>query len=99
MINFTWLISTFECTPEKVVTSINWVYRGENENGTKFEMFDNLKVPDPNPDDFTDFENLTYQQVCSWIENLVDVNAMHTNITEQIELLEQPKLITLTPPF
>jgi len=99
MINYTWLISTFECTPEKVVTSINWVYRGENENGTIFEMFDTLKVPEPDLNNFTDFENLTYEQVCSWIENLIDVSAMQTNITEQIELLEQPKTITLNPPF
>jgi len=99
MINYTWLISTFECTLEKVVTSINWVYRGENENGIIFEMFDTLKVPAPDLNNFTDFENLTYEQVCSWLENLIDVAAIQTNISEQIALLEQPKTITLNPPF
>ena len=99
MINYIWLISNFECTLERVVTSINWVYRGENENLTSFELFGNQKIAEPDYENFTDFENLTFEQVTSWIENLVDVTAMQTNISEQIELLEQPKLITLTPPF
>jgi len=96
---YNWLISDFECTPEKVVTSINWVYVGKNANGTKFEIFGNQVVGEPNLDDFTDFENLTFEQVCGWIENLIDVTAMQINIALQVDLIDNPKVIRLNPPF
>jgi hypothetical protein len=99
MINYTWKFNAFDCTPDKVVTSIHWRYKGVNENNTSYETYGVIGVGLPDYENFTDFENLTYEQVCSWIENLVDVEIMQNNISEQIALLEQPKTITLNPPF
>ena len=98
MINYTWKILIFNCTKDKIVKSINWNYIGI-KNDISFIVNGETYVPEPDFSNFTDFENLTFEQVCNWIENLVDVTAMQTNISEQIELLEQPKTITLNPPF
>lgn len=98
MINYTWKILNFNCTNDKVVKSINWEYIGI-KNEISFIVNGETYVSEPDYENFMDFEKLTFEQVTAWIENLVDVQAMQTNISEQIELLEQPKTITLNPPF
>ena len=47
MINYTWTISAFDCTPEKVVTSIHWRYKGVNENNTSHEIYGVIAVGEP----------------------------------------------------
>jgi hypothetical protein len=109
MINYTWTIIALDCTPEKVVTSIHWRYTGKNESNTTNETYGVVTVGEPDYENFTDFENLTFEQVTGWIENiysqqseeqqLTQLQVMQKCIAEQIELIEKPLSITLQPPF
>ena len=106
---YEWKISAFDCTPEKVVTAIHWRYLGTNDNNVSYESYGMIPVGEPNPDNFTDFEKLSFEQVTGWIEDIysqkteeqefTQLQIMQNNIAEQIELIEQPKTITLAPPF
>lgn len=115
MINYTWKISAFDCTPEKIVTAIHWRYIGTDENNLSFETYGVIGIGEPDINNFTDFENLSFKQVTAWIENIYSVvpkleegeteykptqlQTLQNNISNQIELLKLPKTITLTPPF
>lgn len=109
MINYTWTISAFDCTPEKVVTAIHWRYKGVNENSTSHEIYGVIGVGEPDYENFTDFENLTFEQVTGWIESIysqqseeqefTELQDMQKRIADQIELVEKPSTITLRPPF
>lgn len=109
MINYTWTISALDCTPEKVVTSIHWRYKGVNENNTSNETYGVVSVGAPDYENFTDFEKLTFEQVTGWIENIyshpsgeqeiTELQDMQKRIADQIELIEKPSSITLQPPF
>jgi len=108
MINYTWKINSLNCNSEKVVKSINWNYIGQ-KNELSFIVNGETIVGEPNPDNFTNFEKLSFEQVKGWIENIysqeiegqefTQLQTLQTNISEQIALLEQPKTITLNPPF
>lgn len=109
MINYTWTISAFDCTPEKVVTSIHWRYKGVNENNTSHEIYGVIAVGEPDYENFTDFKNISFEQSSGWIEKiysqqneeqqLTQLQVMQKCIAEQIELIEKPLSITLQPPF
>jgi len=109
MIKYEWKISAFDCTPDKVVTAIHWRYLGTNDNNVYYETYGMIGVGAPNPDNFTDFENLSFEQVTGWIENIysqeiegqefTQLQTMQNNIAEQIDLIEHPKNIVLNPPF
>jgi hypothetical protein len=53
-------------------------------------------------DDVTNFipyEDLTYDIVCSWLDNSIDVEALDLNLDAQIENQVNPPVITLPLPF
>lgn len=106
---YEWKISAFDCTPEKVVTAIHWRYLGTNDNNVSYETYGMTGVGEPNPEEFTDFDNLTLEIVSGWLESIyskkveeqefTQLQMMQNNIAEQIELIEHPKNIILDPPF
>ena len=99
MTQFNWEFPQFETIHDKVVTAVHW-----RLNATKNEITNTIygliSLPEPNPDNFTPFEKLTFEEVAQWIENIF-------NQTETLEEMKatlnamfvEPEIITLTPPF
>lgn len=53
-------------------------------------------------DDVTDFipyEDLTYDIVCSWLDNSIDTEALDLNLDAQIENQVNPPIVVLPLPF
>jgi hypothetical protein len=103
MITFEWTISALDCAVSKdeltnVVETIHWRYRGTNENNTTAETYGAQSVGDPNPEEFTPFEDLTLEIVTQWLESIMDMEKLQQNIENQINEIENPTHVTLHLP-
>lgn len=105
--DFNWIISAMDCkvsdgTMTNVVHKVHWRYNATEKKGEKSyfaEMYGACTVGEPTPEDFTDYNSLTKQQVVSWLEATLDVKSMQENLTKQIDLQINPIDETLAPPF
>jgi hypothetical protein len=84
---------------QDVVTTVHWRYNGTTEDGISAEIYGAQAVGTPTPDAFTPYPELNEEQVIGWMEETMDVPAMQLNIAEQIELIINPVMVTLPPPF
>ena len=104
MITYKWIFSAFDCRVNEdgmqdVVTTVHWRYNGTTEDGISAEIYGAQAVGTPTPDAFTPYPELNEEQVIGWMEETMDVPAMQLNIAEQIELIINPVMVTLPPPF
>jgi hypothetical protein len=57
-------------------------------------------VSEPQPSSFTPYDQLTEQQVTSWLETIVDVAAIDAMLNEQlIALMQPPQEVVLPLPW
>ena len=102
-----WIISAMDCKIHEgemtdVVQTVHWRYNATDvvEEKTYFaEMYGATAVGEPTPENFTDYNSLTKEQVVGWLEETLDVTTMQENLTKQIELQINPIDVTLPPPF
>lgn len=100
---FEWIISACdvildEGTMKDVITTIHWRYNATN-NGFFAETYGASAMGQPTPENFTDYNSVTKEQMVSWLESILDVPAMQESLNAQIELLKHPVTATLPPPF
>lgn len=100
---YKWIISALDCATSKnglntVIENIHWRYRGTSQSGVTSEMYDVQELGEPVPEEFVDYENLTLSTIISWLEGIIDVLPLKTEIEARINLLENPTHITLPPP-
>lgn len=100
---YQWAISALDCAVSKdgltnVIETIHWRYRGTNENNVTAERYGAQSVGDPNPEDFTPFEEIKKEKIVEWLEEIIDMEEMQTNIDTQIKELENPTHVTLQLP-
>lgn len=104
---FDWIISAMDCKIHEgamtdVVQTVHWRYNATDvvEEKTYFaEMYGATAVGEPTPENFTDYNSLTKEQVVGWLEETLDVTSMQENLTKQIELKINPVEETKAPPF
>ena len=99
MNNYTWKINAVDCYTskdglEKVAYNVHWSYFATNGEHTA-SMIGVQSVGEPNPENFVAFEDLTEDDVISWISAAMDVEQMQANLDKQIEDLVAPKVVTL----
>jgi hypothetical protein len=99
MITFNWTISAVERAIslnglQDVIQTVHWRYRGTDENGVTAETYGAVAVGQPNPQDFTPFDEITASDVEGWLENILDVPSMQANLESQITLIINPTTIT-----
>ena len=114
MTTFNWTISAAERAVSKdglsdVIQTVHWRYRGTDENGITAETYGATSIGDPNPQDFTPFDEVTSLDVQGWLESIMSVvpeiaegedpkptqlQAMQANLQAQIDLLITPTTIT-----
>lgn len=99
MNTYTWRINAVDCYTskdglEKVAYNVHWSFFATNGEHTA-SMIGVQSVGEPNPDNFVAFDQLTEEQVVSWITASMDVEQMQLNLDKQIEELVAPKVVTL----
>jgi hypothetical protein len=110
MITYNWTISAVECKVkennlEKVIQTIHWRYNGTNEDGVSHEMYGAEVLPEPDPNSFLDFNNVTESVAIEWLESIFSeitdneevsrLDSMKSKIAEAIELAINPVIVTL----
>ena len=83
---------------EKVVYNVHWSYIAQDENGNTASMIGVQTVEEPNADNFTAFDQLVQDDIISWIEPLMEVADMQSNLDAQIAEKVAPTKQTLQVP-
>lgn len=107
MINFKWVISQLDTAPSvdgltDVVKTVHWRYQAEEVDGEKTwfgDTYGAMACATPSETDFTAYPDLTEDQVISWLEAGLDVEAEQANLTAQIENQKNPPIINLPLPW
>jgi hypothetical protein len=102
---YTWEITAMEVILNQdglsnVVSNIDWrlIATVEGER-YKAEKWAKQYVSSPNADAFTNYEELTKEQVVGWLGSVLDVPQLKENLEEQINLQANPVTALLNPPF
>jgi hypothetical protein len=98
-----WIISQLDTAPSldtliDVVKVVHYRYEGKDGEYTA-EVYGAMGCATPSETDFTAYEDLTYEQVCTWLEAGLNVEAMELNLDTQIENLKNPPIINLPLPW
>lgn len=86
-------IDGLECTISKngltnVVEKINWVYT-LSENDKSYTINGAVNVPDPNPNEFRPFEELTNEIVLVWLTSMINFEEYNQSMLEQLTILNE----------
>ena len=98
-----WVIAQLDTAPSEdgltdVVKTVHYRYQGQDAEYFA-EVYGTMGCATPSDTDFTAYEDLTYEQVCAWLEAGLNVEAMDLNLATQIENLKNPPIVNLPLPF
>ena len=101
-----WIISQLECKPKEsdlsdVVIVCHWRRQAqETIEGKDYfaDVYGSVGLPAPSGE-FTPYADLTFDQVCGWLQELLDVQALDANLDFQIAEQVNPKVIVLPLPW
>ena len=83
-----------------VVSNIDWrLIATVDGKHYRAEKWAKQYVSAPDANTFTNYEELTKEQVVGWLESVLDVPQLKENLEEQINLQANPTHATLNPPF
>ena len=98
-----WVIDSMETAPSEdgltdVVKVVNW-RRFASFGEILVNVYGSMGCQTPSSTDFTAYPDLTYNQVCSWLDAGLDVAALDLNLDGQIENIINPPIVVLPLPF
>jgi len=85
-------VQLIDGTLENVIKRIHWRFRGVNENEKSSEMYGAISLPNPEAKNFVEYEKLDNETIIGWLKSILDIEAMEENITNQIDLIENPTI-------
>lgn len=102
-----WVINSLLCKPKEdnlndVIISINWVRvcnETINQKDYISQISGNYTCSEPNPNDFTPYDQITYNQVCSWLDEGLPVEEIDLNLDLEIEKQINPPIVMPPLPF
>lgn len=83
---------------QNVVNVVHWRYDATLDE-YETEVYGALELNGVNPNDFILYENLTENDVISWLEAELDVNELQTNLINKMNLIINPVEETLPLPW
>ena len=107
MTEYKWIINSMDCVPKEgqmtdVVSIVHWIRIADTFLGAEplqVSIYGTMNCNQPSETDFTAYPDLTYQQVCTWLNAGLNVTELDANLDSQIENIINPKIITLPLPF
>ena len=102
-----WVIESMQTAPSldgltDVVVCVNWRRSATtivDEKTYYTDVYGAMACQTPSSTDFTAYPDLTYEQVCGWLDAGLDVPALDANLDGQIENIINPPIVTLPLPF
>jgi hypothetical protein len=104
---YNWVINQLDTAPSldgltDVVVVVNWTRTAEQFVGGEpinVSCYGTMFCQTPSSTDFTAYPDLTYEQVCSWLDSGLDTNAIDLGLDQQIENIINPPIIVLPLPW
>lgn len=100
---FTWVINTMNTVPSEdgltdVVDSIEAIrYANNGDYVCTYPV--TYKCGKPSSTDFTAYDDLTYNQVCGWLDNGLDVTKIDAHLESTIYIMMYPPTVVLPNPW
>jgi hypothetical protein len=104
---YAWIIELMKCKEQEdgltdVVITVNWIRKASSiKNGVEYSVTlpGVQEFTQVNPENFTPYDQLTYEQVCGWLDGSINVTMIDTSLYNQLELIVNPPLIVLPLPW
>lgn len=102
-----WYINAMDCKPKDgdltdFVVCVHWSRNASeivNEKEYFASVYGTQSFSATDVADFTPYDQLTYEQVCGWLDGSMDVAVLDANLDAQIENQVNPPIITPALPF
>ena len=103
MINYKWVINALDCIPKHgqlidVVSIVHWSRLAEQDD-IQVSVYGTMSCASPSKIDFTAYPDLTFEQICQWLEAGLNVSELDANLDSQIENIINPPIVTLPLPW
>jgi hypothetical protein len=107
MTEYKWVINALDCVPKEqemtdVVSIIHWSRIADTFLGAEpleVSIYGSMTCSQPSETDFTAYPDLTFEQICEWLEAGLNVSELNANLDTQIENIINPPIITLPLPW
>ena len=104
---YNWVVSQMDTKPQEgnlidVVVTVHWRRNATAVDGDKTyfaDTYGSMACATPSETDFTAYPDLTFEQVCGWLDAGNDVEALNANLDGQIENQIDPPIIVLPNPW
>jgi len=104
---YNWVISQMDEIPQDgslldVVITVHWRRNATTEvNGITYStgVYGAMACTTPSPTDFTAYPDLTFEQVCGWLDAGLDVLALNNQLDTQLANLINPPIVSLPLPW
>ena len=105
---YNWFITAMNekpTTPDGLTDVVIYVYWRRDANAVIDEkaytssMSGCYQAPPPSPENFTPYEDLTFEQVCGWLDAGLNVSSIDANLAINIENQVDPPVISLPLPW
>jgi hypothetical protein len=107
MTEYKWKINALDCVPKEgqmtdVVSIVHWSRIADTFLGAEplqVSIYGTMNCATPSETDFTAYPDLTYDQICQWLDAGLNVAELDANLDSQIENIINPPIVTLPLPF
>jgi hypothetical protein len=107
MIEHYWIISSMDTAPSEdgltdVVKTVHWRRDAKEIDGDKTyygDVYGAMGCSAPDPMAYTPYADLTFDQVCTWLEANLDTAALDMALDSQIEMQKNPPIVQLPLPW
>ena len=103
MTEYKWKINALDCVPKEgemtdVVSIVHWSRLAEQDN-IKVSIYGTMNCGQPSETDFTAYPDITFEQICTWLDAGLNVVELDANLDSQIENIINPPIVTLPLPW
>ena len=107
MNNYKWYIKQIDCIKQErelidIVYRIDWIRVAStifDEKEVQTLTSGELIFSSPSVDNFTPYMELTYEQVCGWLDDGLNVSEINRTLDLQIQNMTEPLIVSLPIPF
>lgn len=102
-VTYEWEFSSFEKAPlvgelADVVKTIHWRLKA-TDGAYHTSAYGTVTLPDPDPDNFTAYEDITKQWAIDATSSVLDVATLEASLAADIDRLKNPPVVASPPPF
>ena len=100
---FAWVINQMDTKPQEdglidVVVTVHWT-RTAQDGDINVSSYGTMGCSTPSATDFTAYPDLTYDQVCGWLDAGLPVIDIDLGLQNQIDNIINPPIIVLPNPW